>query len=494
MDNSFWIQTRMKDREEHKKLRRSIETEVCIIGGGLTGLTTAYYLSKQGVDVVLLEKNKICSHTSGNTTAKITSQHGLIYKYLIDSQGKESAKQYLDANEEAIRNIEKIINEEQIDCDFEKQDAYIFTQKPEELEKIKLEIKALEQLEYEAEFVDKIELPIEILGAIKFKNQAQFNPCKYALGLEKSIKGKIYENTKVVGLEGRGSKYIVSTEEGKVKAKYVVIATHYPIINAPGYYFMKMYQETSYLIAVDTQEKFSGMYINSEEPTLSFRMADNMVLVGGMSHKTGAKIDLEDSYKYLEDTTKKLFPDCNVQYRWNTEDCVSLDKIPYIGEFSTLMPNIYVGTGYKKWGMTSSNVAAKIISNKILGIENENAEVFASTRLKPLKNYKELSNMIKETSYSLVINKLKEAPDHLKDVKMGEGKIIEIEGKKVGVYQDEEGNIHAIKPVCSHLGCELSWNNLDKTWDCPCHGSRFNYDGKALYDPAIKDLEKLNKG
>lgn len=492
MDKSYWIQSSMNERKPNEQLKENIETEVCVIGGGLTGLTTAYYLSKQGKDVVVLEKDKICNHASGNTTAKITSQHGIFYKYLIDSLGIESAKQYLHANEKAIKNIEEIVKSENIECEFEKQDAYVFTQKQEQLEKIKQEVEALNKLDFDAEFVDKIELPIEILGAIRFKNQAQFNPCKYALGLENAIKGKIYENTKVTGLERQGDEYVVITEEAKVKAKYVVIASHYPIINAPGYYFMKMYQVSSYLIAIKTNSKFNGMYINAEEPTLSFRMAGDMVLVGGMSHKTGAKIDLSDSYKYLEDVAKNIFESPDVKFRWNTEDCVSLDKIPYIGEFSTLMPNVFVGTGYKKWGMTSSNVAAKIISNKILGIDNEYEEVFTSTRLKPIKNYKELGNILKETSYSLVINKLKECPDHLQDVKNGEGKIVEIDGLKVGVYRDEKGDVHAVKPICSHLGCELSWNNLDNTWDCPCHGSRFTYDGKSLYDPSIKDLEVLN--
>jgi len=491
VDNSLWIDSCLNERKEHKKLENNIETEVCIIGGGLTGLTTAYYLSKQGKKVVVLEKDRICNHTSGNSTAKITSQHGLFYNYLINSYGKESAREYLYANEEAINNIEEIIKNENINCDFKKKDAYIFTQKEDQLNKIKDEVKALEQLGYDAEFVDKISLPIDILGAIRFKNQAQFNPCKYAIGLDNAMEATIFENTKVVDLEGESGYYIVKTEEAKVKAKYVVIASHYPIINAPGYYFLKMYQETSYLIALEAEPEFDGMYISAEEPSLSFRTADNMIIVGGMSHKTGAKIDLSNSYKFLEDKAKDIFKNVNIKYRWNTEDCISLDKIPYIGEFSNLMPNVYIGTGYKKWGISSSNIAGKIISNKILGIENKYENVFTSTRLKPIKNYKELGNMIKEVSYSLVLNKLKESPDHLEDVKKGEGKIVEIDDVKVGVFRDEKGNIHAIKPVCSHLGCELSWNNLDKTWDCPCHGSRFTYDGKSLYEPSIKDLEIL---
>ena len=258
---------------------------------------------------------------------------------------------------------------------------------------------------------------------------------------------------------------------------------------------MKMYQETSYLIAAETKsELFEGMCINCESPTISLRTAlyngKRVLIVGGMSHKTGAKIDLKDSYIKLEKVAKDLYPDCKVIFKWNTEDCVSLDKIPYIGEFSNLMPNVYVATGYKKWGMTSSNVAAHIISDSILENHNRYKNIFDSKRLKPIKNYKELTGMVKEVGYSLIINKIKKSEDYLKDLKNDEGKIIEIDNKKVGVYKDKYGNIFAVNPYCTHLGCELSWNNLDKTWDCPCHGSRFNYRGENIYNPALKDLER----
>lgn len=463
----------------------------------------------------MLEKDKICNHTSGNTTAKITSQHGLFYNYLVQSVGRREAKQYLEANENAIKNISNIIKKENIECDFEVQDAYVFTQKKEEVEKIKKEVEALNYLGFESEFVQDIPVPIKekqkeehgdyiniqkkVLGAIKFKNQAQFNPCLYAKGLANKIEengGKIFENSKVIDVKKEKDYYDIITEEGKISAKIVVLATHYPIINAPGFYFMKMYQVTSYLIAVETKEPlFDGMYINSEDETISLRTAKfgdkRLLLVGGMNHKTGAKIDLTNSYKRLEEVAKQIYPDSKVLFKWNTEDCISLDKIPYIGEFSNLWPNVYVGTGYKKWGMTSSNVAANIITDKILQKENSYEEVFKSTRLKPIKNYEELGNMLKEVSYSAIINKLEKIDEYVKDVRQGEGKIVEIQGKKVGAYRNEKGEIYIVKPYCTHLGCELSWNDLEKTWDCPCHGSRFTYEGKSIYDPSIKDLERI---
>lgn len=519
MNKSLWIES--CDIKKFPKLEKEIETEVCIVGAGLTGITSAYYLSKLGKKVTVIEKNRIGQHTSGNTTAKITSQHDLFYKYLVDSIGVEKAKQYLEANEQAIKNIEEIVNEEGLDCDFEKQDAYVYTQDKNELEKIKDEVQVVQRLGLDAKFVEGEQLPLKciisgndhskkeanedkfnlkpILGAIKFPNQAAFNPTKYLNGLVNLIEAmgtNIYEDTKVFDVEKTSEGYIVITDEHKIKAKYVILATHYPIINSSGFYFMKMYQSISYLIAIDPgEEVFEGMYINSESPTVSFRTAKynnkKILLIGGMDHKTGEKIDLSQKYLELEKIAKDIYPNCNILFRWNTEDCISLDKIPYIGEFSTAMPDMYVATGFKKWGMTSSNIAANIITDKILGRINAYEDVFNSKRLKPIKNYKELTNMVKEVTNSLIVTKIKRTDESLEDIKKGEGKIVEIDNFKVGVYKDNDGEIYAIKPTCTHLGCQLSWNNLDKTWDCPCHGSRFDYKGKNIYDPAVKNLDKI---
>jgi len=235
--------------------------------------------------------------------------------------------------------------------------------------------------------------------------------------------------------------------------------------------------------------------------------------LGGADHKTGSKIDLSNAYKILEDKVRKYYPDCKVLYKWNTEDCITLDKIPYIGEFSHFMTNMYIGTGFNKWGMTSSNVAANIIVDKILGYENKYEDVFKATRLHPIKNNEELRNMVKETANSLVINKFKvpertsentkdasknitervsDFDKNFSDIENDTGHVFEYNSEKVGIYKDKDGKIFAVKPICTHLGCLLSWNNLDKTWDCPCHGSRFDYLGHQLYNPAIRDLEVVN--
>lgn len=500
-NESFWLNSfKVNNFEE---LNENIDVDICIVGGGLTGISTAYYLSKEGYKVALIEKDTILSKTSGHTTAKVTSQHGIFYKYLFDSKGEKFASNYLEANEEAINNIKNIIDLENIECDFERKNAYVFTQDVNEVKKIKDEVNIVKQLNIvDCEFINKIDLNLEIKAGIKFENQAQFNPIKYANGLSNSIiknNGLIYENTKFERYEKKENKFkIITDKKYSISSNYLVLATRYPIINFPGYYFLKMYQEISYVIAIKPKKeiKFDGMYISSENPSLSIKTAkynnEEIIFVGGYTHKTGENIDLSNKYEELIKKAKEIFGEFQILYEWNTEDCISLDKIPYIGEFSSLTDNLYVATGFEKWGMTTSNIAANIIFDKINKKKNKYEEIFKATRLEPIKNHEELKNMINQSFKSLVIDKFKNTKEIIDNMKKDEGKIVMIEDMKVGVYKDIDGNIYAIKPVCTHLGCELTWNNLNKTWDCPCHGSRFDYTGKIIYSPSIKNLESYN--
>ncbi len=534
--NSYWINSE-KNKEKYNKVEKNIETDICIIGGGITGISTAYYLTKENLKVTVLDMGKIGFQTTGNSTAKITSQHGLFYKDLKDSKGEDFARLYYDANEDAIKNIKKIVEKEKIQCDLECQSAYVLAANREEVQKVKDEVEVVRgfggHAEYlEREDIDKNLLILNPLAAIRFKNQAQFNSYKYTIELAKICKNlgaNIYENTKVVDVRDEKDYYYLETEDGyKIKAKYLVITTKYPIINIPGFYFMKMYQSTSYGISIPVKEKlFDGMYITSTNPKVSLRMAkvdnniikdvvdgnienyakqdkenrkrvkekqnskiDNeyVLIVVGADHKTGEKTDLSNSYKKLENIAKQIYPQGKVENYWNTEDCITLDKIPYIGKYSNMWENAYVATGFNKWGITTSNIAANIITDMIIGRKNRYEDIFISTRVEPVKNRQEVGNMLKETVSSLVLKKFELPESEQASLKNEEGKIIEIEGEKVGAYKDKEGRIYTIVPKCAHLGCELSWNNLDKTWDCPCHGSRYDYTGKMLYGPTVKDL------
>lgn len=495
---SLWIET-TKDEISLEPLGKDEKTEVCVIGAGLFGLTTAYYLTELGKKVIVIEKGEIGEKASGNTTGKISSLHGLFYDHLISDYGEDYARKYLEANEKTIQNIKDIIQKEQIECELTEQSAFVYTTKQDEVQEIEKEVEAVKKLGKDAQFVTNIGLPFKIKGAIEFKNQAQFHPRKYMLGLAKSIlkKNQIYNYTTVTDVSKEGEQFKIYTDRGNITAKYVVLATHYPIVNMPGFYFTKMYQSTSYLIAIETDKKLpKGMHINVKEPIYTFRTATynekEILLIGGSGHKTGEPIENNSHYEELEKKAKELYPDCKVLFRWNTRDCISLDKIPYIGEFSNVMKNMYVGTGFNKWGITSSNIAANIIADKIIGEENEYEEIFTATRMKPIKNRWEVENMLKETVNSIALNKFKIDSWNLDLIEKDNGAIVEINGENVGIYKDIQGKIYAVKPNCSHLGCLLSWNNLDKTWDCPCHGSRFDYTGRNIYEPAIKNLDVKN--
>lgn len=496
--NSFWIEN-VEKIKSNNKLEKDINADVCIIGGGICGITTAYYLIKKGYKVVVIEKGEIAHKTTGHTTAKITSQHGLIYHYLSNQYGVKFAKKYFEANEEAIKNIKNIIDENNIVCDYEIKDNYIYTCDEKNVEKIKEEAECLKNINENSQETQETNLPFKVLDAVKFKNQAQFNPLKYVNGLVKFILdngGEIYTNTLCTDIKKGNGKYTVYTNMNKINSEFVVLTSGYPFLKIPGFYFAKMYQSSSYVIGVETKQELpNGMYLSIDEPIYSFRTVNNngknLLLIGGMDHKTGEKVNYEQTYGMLEKEAKRLYPDCNVLYKWSTRDAITLDKIPYIGEYSNLLPDMYVATGFNKWGMTSSNISANIIVDKIEGKENIYEDIFKSTRFKPITNKDEVKNMLVDSTKSIIIEKIKSKELEIKDIDNNSGGIVEIDGEKVGIYKDEVGKIIAIKPICTHLGCLLEWNDADKTWDCPCHGSRFDKFGKNIYGPAIKDLEIL---
>ena len=501
--NSLWLSK--NEIKKFPKLEKDLQTDICIIGAGIFGITTAYYLSKKGYNVVVLEREKISSKVTGHTTAKITNQHGLIYHYLSKQFGIESAKKYFFANQESIKEIERIVNENNISCDFEKQNSYVYTTNESEIDKINEEVEVLKEITTDFQKVDNSPLPFEIVTGIEFFNQAQFNPIKYIKGLVDKIienKGKIFENTECYDIKQDKNEYICYTHDYNVRAKKVVLATHYPFINIPGMYFAKMYQSSSYVIGVDTKtELFSGMYINTQAPIYSFRVANHnskkILLLGGLDHKTGESVTYQDSYGKLEEKAKQWYPEAEIKYRWSTRDCITLDKIPYIGEFSNILPNMYVGTGFNKWGMTSSNVAARIIVDKIENKENQYQDVFKATRVNPIVNKDEVKNIVTQTAKSLVVDRINlskndmnesDFKNEVEEMEKDTAKIFEINGTKIGVYKDKNDEVYCVNPICTHLGCVLCWNDADKTWDCPCHASRFDYTGKNIYNPALKNL------
>lgn len=466
--------------KERKALDTNIEVEAVVIGGGIAGLLTAYMLKKKGVEVVVIDRDRILNANTKNTTAKITIQHDLIYDKLIKEFKEENAKKYAQANDRAIKDYKRLIEDNKIDCDFEELDAYVYSLDNDK--KIIKEYEAAMKLGIECEVVDEIELPFKIIKAIKFKNQAQFNPVKFLNFIAKDL--KIYENTKALDIKEN----IVITDKGEIKAKHIVVATHFPIINVPGYYFLRMHQERSYVIALDNAQKLNGMYIDENKEGYSFRSYKNLLLVGGGASRTGNN-EKGGNYNNIREYSKVLYPGSTEKYNWSAQDCMTSDGLPFIGVYSKEMPNVYVATGFNKWGMTTSMVASEIISDMIIGKENIFADIFSPDRFDITASIKNMVTDFSNTAYNFIAQKISIPTEVLDDVNVGHGGIISFDGEKVGVYKDNKGKSHIVSTKCPHLGCELKWNPEDLSWDCPCHGSRFNYKGGLLDSPAIKELK-----
>lgn len=453
--------------ESYEELKNDISVEVLIIGGGLAGLLISYLLKENGIDSTIIEANKICSGQTKNTTAKITSQHGLIYSKIEKYYGIEYAKQYAKANENAIAEYEKIINSNAIKCNFEKASAYLYSTITEKA--LIKEMEIAKKCKIKCHFEKEINLPFETKGALVFENQANFNPLKFAKAISKKL--KIYENTPAIRIENN----IVFTPNAKITASKIIVATHYPFINFPSQFFLRMSQERSYVIALkNASTELKGMYIGESNNSLSLRRYMNFVLLGGKNHRTGKALD-QDCFDALQMEAHKLFPNSKVVAECSAQDCITIDGLPYIGKFNDDNNDILVATGFNKWGMTSSMVSARIITDMLCNIENENSDVFSPSRFNLLASIGSIIDNSVETIKSFSSHLLPPNETAME---------IKYDGKKAGAYTDENGTTYIVSLICPHLKCKLNWNNTTKTWDCPCHGSRFSYKGELLDNPA----------
>lgn len=493
MPKSYWIDSTTDT--DYPTLIEDIETEILIVGGGLAGLSCAYTLSKEGFKIVLIEADHIAQGASGHTTAKITSQHGLIYGKIKSQLGQELAKQYADANERAISEIGKIVEEHQIDCDYIKQPAYVFTQQDKYIKKIEDEAEVASSLGIKASIVDSIPFSLPIKAAVKFENQAQFHPRKYILSLAQIISNnvRIYENTRAVDIEDVDNQYVITTDNGnKIRAQKVIMASQYPFYNKHGMYFARLYPKRSYIVGIYAKEKYpGGMYINAEDPTRSLRhqATENgeLILVAGSNHNTGQSPNTNIHYEELEEFAKQIFTVESIPYRWSTQDYDTPDGIPYIGYFTSNTPNLYVATGFLKWGMTNSMVSAMLLRDLIVDGKSLWQEVYNPSRKNIIPSAKSFIVENLKVAENLIDGKVSPVSNEI-NLKPGEAKVVKIKGERVGAYKDESGKIHLVNTTCTHMGCELNWNSAEKSWDCPCHGSRFTYTGEIIEGPAVKPL------
>ena len=401
----------------------------------MAGLLCAHMLREAGVDCLVIEAEKIAGGVTAGTTAKITSQHGLIYQQLLKKFDRDTVLGYYRANQQALEEYSRMAG--RIDCDFEVKDNFIYSlDAPEKLEE---ELKALSQLGIPAEKAENLPLPISTCGAVVFRDQAQFHPLKFLAGLVEGL--NIREQTRAVKIE----KGWVFTDRGTIRAEKIIVATHFPILNRRGLYFMKQYQARSYVLALEGAQKVGGMYLDESGSGFSFRDQGDALILGGGSHRTGKQTG---GWEKLSAFAQAHYPGSREIARWAAQDCMTLDAMPYIGRYSPGTPWLYVATGFNKWGMTSSMVCALLLRDLILGLKNPWEKIFDPAR-------------------GLLWPQL-----------------------AVNAWESTVNLMKFTGPRCPHLGCALKWNPWEHSWDCPCHGSRFDRDGSLLNSPAIEDLEK----
>jgi glycine/D-amino acid oxidase-like deaminating enzyme/nitrite reductase/ring-hydroxylating ferredoxin subunit len=493
---SFWIGT--TPETDYPALDGDVEVDVAVVGAGITGVTAAVLLKRAGKTVALLDSKRIVRGATGYTTAKITAGHGAMYAKIRKAFGEDGTRVYAESNQAAIERIAQFVEEDGIDCDFERRANYVYAESQDEVEQLRQEAEVERKAGLAVELVDETPLPFSVAAALRLENQAQFHPRKYLLALAATIPGDgshVFENSRVHDVEN-GEPCRVKTQQGTVRARDVFVATHLPILDR-GLFFAKAYPHRSYAIAAPLGQAPdpNGMYINSGTPTRSVRTmreGDRVFInVGGNGHKTGDADDTPKRYDQLEQFLRRHWPDAGeVRYRWSTQDYMPHDHAPYIGRLRR-NEHVYAATGYQKWGMTNGTVGAMIVTDGILGRENAWAGFYDANRLVKRAG---LSSFLKENlsaGVHFVVDRLSPADKGAVDeLKPGEGALIRVRGLKTAVYRDDGGELHALSPVCRHLYCYVDWNPAERSWDCPCHGSRYAGDGTVIQGPATEDLKR----
>ncbi len=413
-------------------LKGNESTDVLIIGGGIAGILCARQLKDAGVDCMLVEATEICGGITKNTTAKITLQHGLIYEKMMRRFGEDKARLYLEAQSKSIKKYTKLC--ENTDCDYETRDNYVYSF--DDRLKIEKEVASLNRLGVKADFSEARELPFSVAGAVRVKDQAQFHPLKFLYAIAKDL--PIYEHTKVVAL----TPYKAITNRGEIAYKKLIVATHFPMLNKHGFYYLKLYQHRSYVIALKGAKNVNGMYVDESDTGLSFRSYGDLLLLGGGGHRTGKK---GGCWQELENFAKKHYKTAEIVGKWATQDCMTLDGIPYIGRYARSAKDVFVATGFNKWGMTNAMVAADILCDLVHDKASPYAAVFDPSRtvLRP----------------QLAVN----------------------------AFESTVGILTPTAPRCPHLGCALKYNRAEHTWDCPWPRSRFTERGELIDNPATDD-------
>ena len=490
---SLWVATTA--REPLPPLDRDLTTEVAVIGAGIVGMTTALLLAEAGVPVTVIEAGEVGRGVTGYTTAKVSSLHGLTYRDLVGKHGEERARLYGEANQAGLEKIAALIRELAIDCDFRRKPNVTYTVTESDRSKVEEEAETAARLGLPATFVESLDLPFPVFGAVRFDQQAEFHPRRYLLGLLDRLIAlgvPVVENTRVTGVDD-GSPARLATDRGRtVTADRVIVATHFPVLDR-GVWFARIHPQRSYAMVTRVRGSLPrAMYLSTESPAHTIRLipADGgeLLLTGGESHKPGTRHSGE-AYAQLEAWTREHFDVESVEYRWATQDNMPVDGLPYVGRLWPFSDRLLMATGFKKWGLANGTAAAMMLADEIGGRRSEWLPAFDTRRFTPRQSAPKFLKENATVGALFFGDRLRRRSAEA--IPPGEGRIVRHGLSQAAVYRDEAGAVHALSARCTHLGCIVKWNGVERTWDCPCHGSRFDTDGAVVQGPAVSPLERL---
>jgi glycine/D-amino acid oxidase-like deaminating enzyme/nitrite reductase/ring-hydroxylating ferredoxin subunit len=491
---SHWA--RSAEAERHQPLEQDAECDVVVVGGGIVGVTSAFRLARSGARVILLEARRIGSGTTGYTTAKVSSLHGLTYSKLESSLGADTARIYAEANEAGLAEISRVVEELAIDCDFRRKPNFTYSETESGRSTIEDEADAARRAGLAASVVDEAgELPYPVSASVRVEHQAEFHPLRYlhALAAAAADLGvEIHEETRVVSID-QDEPCRATTERGaSVTAGHVIVATHLPILDR-GLYFARTHAERSYVLLARLRgEVPQGMYLSDEAPAHSLRSVPTengeRLMVGGESHK-GGQSDQAERYRALEEWARERFKVEAVEARWATQDNMPADGLPFIGRLWPLSRRILTATGLRKWGIAMGTSAAAILADEVQGTENRWAATFSPMRLHPLAGGPDFLKENANAGLRFIADRIRARASESELVR-GEGAVVGSGLGQRAVYRDESGASHSLSARCTHLGCIVGFNAAERTWDCPCHGSRFSIDGEVIEGPAVHGLRR----
>ncbi len=492
MKSPLWLET--SSIPKFPTLDQELTVDICLVGAGITGITLAYLLKDTPLKIALIDSDEFLHGSTAYTTAKLTAQHDLIYATMIKNYGLDQAKYYAQAQRQAIQFVRKTCEQLNIDCHLETLPAYLYTDDDQQVQNLVDEFEAAKQIGFDCDLLDELDLPFPVKKALVYHEQAQYHPLHFLTGLLQEVMTasnmNLYANTPArdLRLNDNGTYSVLTDTNFSIHAKKVVQCCHFPFYDDLSLLFARAEINHSYLMAIEKAHPFpKGMYLSVDSDSHTIRTYDSLLIVGGESHRPGTVVDTNQNYQKIKDFAKTYFHSDKVVYEWSTQDYVTSDQIPYIGRLHADNDSLYVATGYCKWGMSNGIVAALLLADLIQEKENPWASLFAPSRFNLKAQFKELLKNNAEVAFEYIKGKLKKGDKSLY-LDVDEATIIQTDHGKYGVYKDQDGNLYTLDITCPHMGCELVFNTAEKTWDCPCHGSRFSYRGEVIEGPAHTPL------